>query len=76
VKDCMGNAKEKAGPRGDRGLDEEKLSEKERAARKSWWACRKRTREPKEILKSISASPGKIRYRESWNLRERARVSK
>jgi len=72
----MGNeAKEKAGPGRDRELDEEKLSGGERTARKGW-ACRKRRKEPKEILKSISASLGKIRYRESWSLHERARVSK
>lgn len=31
---------------------------------------------PEETLESISASPGKIRYRESRSLRERARVPK
>lgn len=55
------------------GRNEEKRSEKEE--KKKEGTGKERTK-PKKTLKSISASPGKIRYRESRSLRERARVLK
>lgn len=58
------------------GLEEEEKRGKAIGKRGMGKKEREERTKSKKTLKSISASPGKIRYRESRSLRERARVLK